>query len=134
MSPASHIAHLASHFTAGRYEMLTDIYRFPLPVYLDGTPSVLGRPRDLWAFFQLLHARLTAAGLPELEGRLISVELPRKGRFRIWADWTGNGPLGSQPVMKTLCFNRGSHEDHATEMVQITTATQMPLAALLRAA
>ena len=134
MSPEAHIAYLSAHFTAGRYDLLTEIYNFPLPVYQDGVLSVLESPRDLWSFFQSLHSRLASAGLPRLDGRLTSVELPKAGRFRIWAEWIGVGAEGSQPVMRTICYNRGNHDGHMTEMLQITLEAQMPLAALLRAA
>ncbi len=134
MPPEAHIAYLSAHFSAGRYGLLTTVYTFPLPVYLDGMPSVLKTPRDLSAFFRSLHSRLTSAGLPRLDGRLTSVELPKSDRFRIWADWTGVGEEGCQPVMKTICYNRGRHASHLTEMLQISLEAEMPLAALLRAA
>lgn len=134
MSPEAHIAHISAHFTAGRYDLLTGIYCFPLPVYLDGVPSVLGTRRDMGVFFQSLHSRLISAGLPRLDGQMTSVEPPKSDRFRIWAEWTGVGAEGRQPVMSTICYNRGSHASHLTEMLQITLEAEMPLAALLRAA
>ena len=134
MTPQSHLAHLSSQFSAGRYDAVCSHYSFPLPLYLDGKPAVLPRQQDLSAFFQALHRRLICSGLPNLTGTLTSVELPRNGRFRLWADWTASGPKGCQPVMKTLCFNRGTHADHLTEMVQITDLGSLPLTSLVQAA
>ena len=113
---------------------MCNLYSFPLPLYLEGKPAVLPRQQDLSAFFRALHRRLIDEGMPTLTGALISVELPRKGRFRLWASWTASGPMGSKPVMKTLCFNRGTHAHHVTEMVQITDLGSLPLTALLQAA
>jgi hypothetical protein len=133
----SHVARLAEHFSAGRYDLLAECYSYPLPIYLDGRLTVAPDPRAVWSFFQTLHSCLAARGMPELAGRVLSVELPTRGRFRVWTEWTCFGPGGSRPVMRTVCFNRdeqAAEDAFLTEMLEIDSTDEMPLAQMLRAA
>lgn len=134
MSPMASIAPLSAQFTAGRHALLTADYCFPLPVYLNDIPIVLDSPASLLAFFQIVQSRLVALGLPDLDGRIVSEELPRNGRFRMWAEWTAINRQGGQPVMQALCFNRGNQDAPVIEMMQITLASAVALEILRKAA
>lgn len=121
MSPDTYIAGLSAHFSAGRYDQMTPRFCFPVPVFVNDKSAILANPQQMWGFFECLHSRFLAAGLPQLKGKLASVELPRGGKFRMWIDWIAIGPDGAELAMQTLSYNRGTHSDCMIEMFQITT-------------
>jgi hypothetical protein len=134
MSPDDHIDFLARHFSAGHYDRLVDTYVFPLPIYVNQSAAVAASGRDVWAFFQSLHALMRASGFDRLSGRITSVELPRRGRFRLWVDWTGDGHAGARPLFRSICYNLGDLSAHRTEMITIEDISWPDLRQLVAAA
>jgi hypothetical protein len=72
---------------AGRYDEIIRHYDFPLALSLQGRVTAITSPVRLWEFLRHLHVSLKARGIVRSEAELVAVELPRDGRFRVWARW-----------------------------------------------
>jgi hypothetical protein len=119
----------AAALSSGRYDLLVDHYLYPLTVYIKDMPRVFAQARDLWAFFQSVHASLRAEGFDRLAARVTAEDMPRGGRFRVWADWIAQGPgHKSKTVATTVCYCTVVSGGSATEMLEFTRL-DLPLAA-----
>ncbi|MDQ2065973.1 hypothetical protein Q9295_06295 [Xinfangfangia sp. CPCC 101601] len=134
MSLQASIATIAVHFSLGQYDQLAARYTYPLPLYLNDEPQVFATPQAFQSFLERLHKQLTGDGLQQLEGNLVSVELTRCQRFRVWADWTIRGANGHQTVMQSISFNSGSHKERRTEMIQFVVTPAIAAKVELNAA
>jgi hypothetical protein len=134
MTVEDHIATFSQEFSSGRYETLVAGYSLPLPIYVNRMASVARHPREIWSFFQALHGLLLAHGYAGLSGRVASVELPRRGRFRLWVEWSGLREGGADLLFKSLCYNAGSHAEYRTEMFVVEGRGLPNIEQLLQAA
>lgn len=134
MTPTTHLDQLALHLMAGRYDLLAESYVFPLPVIVDDAEGEVASAAHIWPMYQSLHALLRAGGYDVLRPRLVSVELPANGRFRLWADWYGSR-AGVEPVLlfRTQCENEGSHDDFRSVKVSFDTRPWPQLSEVLAA-
>ncbi len=107
MTPTTHLDQLALHLMAGRYDLLAESYVFPLPVMVDDSRGPGASAAHIWPMYQSLHALLRAGGYDALRPRLVSVELPVNGRFRLWADWYGAGSGGAGAAVPHPVRERG---------------------------
>ena len=81
------VQHRASLLLAGRFDDLSLEYLFPLPIYLNNHLLAFGDAsqgierasamRDIFAKRQIETLTIT----------VLAIEIPRSGRFRVWADW-----------------------------------------------
>lgn len=119
MSPQDHLDWMADLLCAGRYDLMAQSYAFPMPVYVDDRRQVVCDAAQMWPMFQTLHALLRASGHTGVRPRMVSVELPRRGRFRLWTDWIGlREGAETVPLFRTLCYNAGTHASFRTEMLR----------------
>ena len=79
---------LGEQFAQGRLEEMTSHWAFPCPVEVDGKLVVM-RGAEVFVSF-LADRRRTALsqGLTAMTPRISAIEMPRKGRFRVWLRWT----------------------------------------------
>ena len=94
-------------------------FAFPLPVFLDEDTAVVDTPAQAERLLHRLRAVFRARGYRTVTPRLVSVEIPRNGRFRLWVDWIGQGGTGDQTLFRTVCFNHGTLEDNVTHMIRV---------------
>jgi hypothetical protein len=71
----------------GRIEEMVASYIYPLPMYLQSRCLVLNSPLDAFVVFDLLRTALLERGVVSLRPQVTAVDIPRGGRFRVWADW-----------------------------------------------
>ena len=81
------ITRLAELYVADRLWEATQFWSFPCPVEVDGELMVMRDATALEAFFRRRRELARAAGLQELTPRIIAIEVPRDGRFRVWFRW-----------------------------------------------
>jgi hypothetical protein len=108
---------------AGRVEDLARQHICPLPLYVEGDMRPVGSSRQLEDIFRGIHGGLRAAGSERLTIEVRAVELPRKGRFRVWCDWvvhrTGQAP---RRVAATVDYLRQTEAGLMTEMLECSCA------------
>ncbi|MCB6179610.1 hypothetical protein LHP98_15925 [Rhodobacter sp. Har01] len=121
MTTAAQLTTLASQINSGGFHLAARNFAYPLPIFLGNTTTVAETPEQVGALLRQLRVLVRARGYRRLVPRMASVELPRRGRFRVWVDWIGDGPTGQQPLFRTVCYNHGSAEDNLTQMVRVET-------------
>lgn len=134
MTAEDYISKFSREFSTGRYDALVTNYDYPLPIYINRTAAVANNPRDAWSFFQSLHGLIRAHGYDALSGRVVSVELPQRQRFRLWVEWSGVEGARSDVLFKSICYNVGTHGAHRTEMFTLESKALQNIEQLLKAA
>ena len=86
------IARLGELILAGRLEEATRFWSFPCPVEVEGELMVMRDAQALEAFFRHRSELARKAGLLRLIPRIVAIEVPRDGRFRVWLHWIHHFP------------------------------------------
>lgn len=116
---------------AGRYDQIVAHYAFPLPIYVNGVAAVIATRPAAEAFYHALHGLIEAQGYGQFHGRAVSVELPKRGRFRVWTDWSGQIEGRAQVLYQTVCYNALTETGHRTEMVTMESRALRDIERLL---
>lgn len=102
---------------AGRHEDLAREYLYPYPVYMAGRQQVLRSPCEMQVSLRRLQTMKQALGVTRMEARVRAIELPRKGRFRVWvsgSSFCAEGKL--QGTSQFVHYCRETSEGIKTEM------------------
>lgn len=134
MIAEDYIARIAEAFSNGRYDILLDSFDYPLPIYINRSAATAIGRAETWSFLQALHGMIRAKGFHVVAGRLISIELPQRDRFRMWVDWFGVENGRHELLFKTICYNVGSHDVHRTEMIFLQSQVLAEIEQLVKAA
>jgi len=129
-----YIARISEAFSNGRYDILLDSFDYPLPIYINRSAATAIGRAETWSFLQALHGMIRAKGFQVVSGRLISIELPQRDRFRMWVDWFGVGNGQHELLFKTICYNVGSHDAHRAEMLFLQSQVLAEIEQLVKAA
>jgi hypothetical protein len=118
---ASQLRNRAAWLVAGHYDRIVAEYCFPLLVHLDASRVIVRSATEATAMLRLQHATLTERGVIALKPCVTAMDLPRKGRFRIWVDWhevtvSDQAPLQS----KAIYYCRQTPAGFQIEMVDYT--------------
>ena len=106
---------------SGRHADLAQEYLHPLPVYLNGRQQVLRSPAEMEVSLRRLHSHTLAVGVTSTEVRVGAVELPRRGRFRVWVWYCNLGANGA-----TLAHGHFLHYCRETSSGIKTEMTEYP--------
>ncbi len=102
---------------SGRHADLAQEYLYPLPVYLNGRQQVLRSHAEMEVSLRRLRSHSIAAGVTSAEVRVGAVELPRRGRFRVWVWYRNLGATGTTLAKgHFLHYCRETPEGIKTEM------------------
>lgn len=83
---------------------------FPMALRLGGRDLLLTRPDELITLLADLADQRRAAGQVSSTAELMSIELPRRGRFRVWTRWhhvDADGRPADHTDMIYHCRDRG---------------------------
>jgi len=111
----------ANRLNAGDFDAIVQGFTYPFPIFVDRLTRVANTQADARQMLEGLMNRVHTGGFVHVAPRLRSVELPQSGRFRVWCEWIGAGPFGANPLFRTVCYHRGTHEEHRTEMIRFET-------------
>ena len=105
--PISHLQMIQSHFDlieSGQIAKAMLDYDFPLAMQVNETMIICPSAEAYAARLTDLLATMQGAGngLPKL--RIVAIELPRHGRFRVWIDWSVINADGTQTVANRSIF------------------------------
>lgn len=134
MIAEDYIARISEAFSNGRYDILLENFDYPLPIYINRSAAAAISRAETWSFLQALHGMIRARGFKTLAGRVVSVELPQRDRFRMWVDWFGFDAGRADLLFKTICYNVGSHAEHRTEMCSLQSQVLAEIEQLVKAA
>jgi hypothetical protein len=78
---------IAALFNAGDIAPIADCVSYPLPIQTDGKLTLFRTREDLISALTHYRAQNVAQGFAPSRAQVVAVDLPRKGRFRLWVDW-----------------------------------------------
>ncbi len=86
------IQRITRHFNAGNLVAMAEAYVFPLPVHMNGNMIVLRTPSELVQALALYRDLNLAEALFPSAPRIVAIDVPRNGRFRLWVDISYGSP------------------------------------------
>lgn len=111
---------------SGRIEEMVASYIYPLPIYMQSRCMILHTPLDAYLVFDVLRKALLERGVVTLRPQVNAVELPRGGRFRVWADWHELAfPVEETRKSSVIYYCRETEFGPQVEMINYTL-TSMP--------
>ncbi len=104
---------------AGRFEDLSREYDYPVALYLKSSSLPIRDSEHLIAILKLTRQSLIRRGVTKIVAKVIAMDLPRKGRFRVWVDSVEQNACG-QTLFRagSVLFCRIGRQGIRTEMVQ----------------
>lgn len=115
------VANLISDFQAGQFAKIIAQYDFPLALHLENRLVVLNRPADLERYLQDFAKAAEAAQFANILHVIKAVELPRRGRFRAWVEYTHLDPQGRVVARsERIFFCRDAGPRLLIEMLEVT--------------
>ena len=78
---------LGEQFVQGRLEEMASHWAFPCPMEVDGQLVVMRSPEVFVTFLAERRRAALSRGLTAMMPRISAIEMPRKGRFRVWLRW-----------------------------------------------
>ncbi|TNC52039.1 hypothetical protein FHG66_04370 [Rubellimicrobium rubrum] len=78
---------LGELFVKGRLDEMSRHFAFPCPIEIEGGLVVIRTPKVLEAFLATRRSSALLAGMTQMTPRIAAIEMPRKGRFRVWLRW-----------------------------------------------
>lgn len=111
-------------------------FDLPLAVQADGVMTVLSTEAQFIEAMAGHLAALIASGVTSLVVRMTAMELPRKGRFRIWADFDHVRAGGTDPgADQVILYCRRDAAGFRVELLHCTrlalTVSAVPRSAML---
>jgi hypothetical protein len=84
---AAQLRNRAQWLLAGRIDEIVAEHQFPLPVDFGDSRLVVRTPDEARMLLGHLRAAYAGKGVASLVPTITALDMPRGGRFRIWADW-----------------------------------------------
>jgi hypothetical protein len=101
---ASQLCTRAEWLLAGRFDAILADHRFPLPVDFGASRLVVRTADEGRMLLSHLRATYAGHGVRTLMPTITALDLPRGGRFRIWADWHGTTREGSPVHLASVIY------------------------------
>jgi len=109
---------------AGQFEDMSRDYLFPLPVYLEHHMIALRTRAEGIARAAGLRNLLQMRQIERLTITVRAVEVPRDGRFRVWADWHAvSGSALRSRQLGLVYYMRDTRHGYRSEMLHYSCHT-----------
>lgn len=89
---------------AGQLDEILAEHQFPLPVDFGDSRLVVHTPDEARLLLGHLRAAYAGCGVNALVPTITAIDLPRGGRFRIWADWHGTSETGQPAHLSSVVY------------------------------
>jgi hypothetical protein len=83
----THLRHRGELLLSGDIDGMLGDFVFPLPIFLNAHRLLIQSPDQARLIFGHLRDAYLDRGVVSLRPSISAVDLPRGGRFRVWADW-----------------------------------------------
>ncbi len=114
---------LSQLFQRGDMARMARNFAFPQPVQVVDAVLLFHTPEELAAGLRAYQNAKCSHGLGGPTPKVVATDIPRKGRYRIWADWTyskdGNPAVATS---QAIYYCRDVDGQVQIEMVQYTAA------------
>jgi hypothetical protein len=119
-------------FTVGGRDALCDHAAFPFPVQSGNRMMVCPTRGELMQVLTACLAGADARGPGDASAQIAAIELPRKGRFRVWVDWHCHvGGDQTLTVERMVCYCRIMADHVRIEMIACNSMMPARTAAIL---
>jgi hypothetical protein len=99
------VERFATRFNAGDHLSMTEDFVFPLPVQVKEQLALIHRPADMVALLECCRTAIAPQGPKPSHPRIVAIDLPRRGRFRLWVDWSCHArPTPDQVHTKNIYY------------------------------
>ena len=132
----------AELFWQGEFDRLTEVYDFPIPVYVGETLTSYDSPDAITGVLSNMRADMLADGLTSVQARVVAQDLPRNGQYRVFVDWHYcyedndtrettsvtyffRETIGG-PKVQMVEFRKCDHSDVSTQGSPPTTSVEAP--------
>ncbi len=89
---------------AGRIDEIVAQHQFPLPVDFGDSRLIVRSPDEARMLLGHLRAAYAGRGVAALVPTITALDMPRGGRFRIWADWHHATQSGSPTYLASVIY------------------------------
>ena len=114
---------------ASSIEDLAREHLYPMPIYIGTKRHTFSTPQAIEETYRDIRKGLVAAGVEKLTTRVTAIEVPRRGRFRVWVDWhahrKGEGPTC---VALSVEYMRATLNGLRTEMSDVKYCDSLDVA------
>ena len=105
---------------AARFEDLSRQFRYPMAIYVNNMPVVILSAEVMIGKATLLHAAMRTRGVHRCVSTVTALEMPRDGRFRVWARWDEHATDPAQTRHSSLIhYLRNTGQGYLSEMVDM---------------
>lgn len=95
---------------------------FPMQVRMTGRDVQFVRPSEMIAFLEQMQAQHRAAGIIASTAEIRSVELPRRGLFRVWVRWRHQDAAGAEVGQSDMIYHcRDSRKRLRVEAAEVVS-------------
>ncbi|MBP1805379.1 hypothetical protein [Rubellimicrobium aerolatum] len=122
-------ARLGELFSQGDVAGMAALWTLPCPVEVEGGLVILRSRAMLEAVLSIRCAQARVAGLRRATPRIAAIEMPRRGRFRVWLRWEyefPGGPLVADRFGSVYYLARTSQGGLTIEMMDVVHAPAPP--------
>jgi hypothetical protein len=117
----AHLRSRAERLMNGRIDDLSEHYIYPLPLYLASSRVIVRAPEEAAAMLRLVRAAFLERGVVALDPKVVAIDLPRAGRFRVWVDWHELAvPVEGTRISSAIYYCKATPAGIRTEMVNYT--------------
>lgn len=117
----THLQRRGELLLSGQIDTLVSDFEFPLPVYLGSRRLVIHSHDQAWVIFNHLRTAYVERGVVLLRPKVLALDLPRAGRFRVWVDWHEIAfPAEASRISQAVYFCRQTDIGLRTEMLNYT--------------
>jgi hypothetical protein len=126
---ASFFAHRGDMLLQGRIDEILPTYCFPMVLDLADRRMIVRGPSEAQPMLATLREALLERGVFALRPKVTALDLPRRGRFRVWVDWQELAlPVEGTRMSSVIYYCRQGHGRLQTEMLEYRQMSMPELA------
>lgn len=105
----------------GQLDELAANYVYPLPVHLGPSLVIVRSATEARSILAFLREALAKRGVFAVQPKVVAIDLPRAGRFRVWVDWNELAiPVEGTRRSSAIYYCKTTSDGLKTEMVNYT--------------
>lgn len=102
----------------GKFDELVHQYSYPLPLYLQKTQMIVHSQAEALAILSRMRDAHLERGIVALKPKVVAMEIPRGGRFRVWVEWSELAlPVEGSGMSSVVYYCKVTASGIRTEMI-----------------
>lgn len=120
----NHFQFQADQILTGQLKEVCRLYSYPMVIYLNALPVVVPNAATIFDRMTEMQAVMQSRGLHAYQSIVTAVQMPRKGRFRVWI--TSEQKYREAPLKRRssmIHYMRDSVHGLQTEMIHVMSVS-----------